>query len=190
MVNLGPTGPVPLPPVGRPDRDEWLLRGAAWLAEMGDCTRRKVGALIVVEKRFVGLGYNGTRPGAKGCLEGACPRGRHYETEVTVMAGPANALRPSRYTALRCACGNEWPCPDAVPPGSSYDTGPGACIGTHAEHNAVDDAKTKGAGRMAGGLMYVNHEPCDGCVRMVRNTTDLGGIMWKDTETEGFVALP
>src|SRR5690606_19059284 len=111
--------------------------------EMGDCTRRKVGALIVVEKRFVGLGYNGTRPGAEGCLEGACPRGRHYEVwRFSDFFG---------HDVNDCACGGDWPCPDAVAPGSSYDTGPGACIGTHAEHNAVDDAKTKGAGRMAGG---------------------------------------
>jgi dCMP deaminase len=85
-----------------------------------------------------------------------------------------------------CACGNEWPCPDAVAPGSSYDTGPGACIGTHAEHNAVDDAKTKGAGRMAGGVQYVSCEPCEGCVRLIRNTTDIEAIIWPD----GVTALP
>lgn len=176
----------------RPDRDEWHLRGALWLSEMGDCTRRQVGALIVVGKRFVGLGYNGTRPGAKGCLEGACPRGRHYavyDTECTRpfhVHGTADTYGPSCDFDSRCACGNDWPCDLAVAPGSSYDTGPGACIGTHAEHNAVDDAKTKGAGRMAGGVMYVSCEPCEGCLRLIRNTTDIEAVIWP----EGVVALP
>ena len=172
----------------RPDRDEWHLDGADWLSAMGDCTRRKVGALIVVDKRIVGLGYNGTRPGAPGCLDGACPRGRHYQTPTQAMrnyglVGGSLVCEPPVDT---CACGNDWPCPDAVAPGSSYDTGPGACIGTHAEHNAVDDAKTKGAGRMAGGVLYVSCEPCEGCVRLIRNTTDIEAIIWPD----GVTALP
>jgi dCMP deaminase len=172
----------------RPDRDEWHLRGALWLAEMGDCTRRQVGSLIVVDKRIVGLGYNGTRPGAKGCLEGACPRGRHYEH--TTMCETDHSPHPCFVVNCRqvpvCACGNAWPCPDAVAPGSSYDTGPGACIATHAESNAKADAMQRGAGRMAGGVQYVSCEPCEGCVRDIRNTTDIEAMIWPD----GVIALP
>lgn len=175
--------------VTRPDRDEWHLDGTRWLSQMGDCTRRKVGALIVREKRFVGLGYNGTRPGEDGCLDGACPRGRHYrvssECDVTVHDGtydPAtHGCDPDE-----CACGQPWPCPDAVTPGSSYDTGPGACIASHAEANAVADAMQRGAGRIAGGVMYVSCEPCEGCIRHIRNNTDIKAIIWP----EGAVALP
>lgn len=148
---------------------------------MGDCTRRKVGALIVVNKRFVGLGYNGTRPGEDGCLDGACPRGRHYNAGRPRDA-EERVLSPFPY----CACGSAWPCPDAVAPGSSYDTGPGACIASHAETNAVADAQQRGAGRIAGGVMYVSCEPCDGCVRHIRNTTDIEAIIWP----EGVIALP
>lgn len=159
---------------GRPDRDQWLLDGADWLARMGDCNRRKVGALIVgPDKRFWGMGYNGGRPGGPSCLAGDCPRGRHYVTRDALGF-------------MDCACGNAWPCPDAVAPGSSYDTGPGACIASHAEDNAVDDAKTKGHGRCAGAVMYVTCAPCDGCVRAVRNKTDIKAIIWP----EGAVALP
>lgn len=158
----------------RPDRDEWHLDGCDWLAAMGDCTRSGVGSLIVVEKRIVGLGYNGGRPGGPSCLEGACPRGRHYDAGF------------NKFQVRVCGCGSIWPCPDAVAPGSSYDTGPGACISTHAEHNAVDDAKTKGAGRMAGGVQYVSREPCDGCVRMIRNNTDIEAVIWR----QGVIALP
>lgn len=165
----------------RPDRDEWHLDGAKWLARMGDCTRRQVGALIVLNKRFVGLGYNGTRPGQPGCLEGACPRGRHYEVGCDV---PGCVECPAGYSD--CACGNRWPCPDAVEPGSSYDTGPGACISTHAEANAVADGQQRGAGLMDGAVMYVSCEPCDGCVRHIRNTTRIEAIIWPD----GVIALP
>lgn len=43
----------------RPDRDDWHLDGARWLSQMGDCTRRKVGALIVgPDKRFWGMGWS------------------------------------------------------------------------------------------------------------------------------------
>lgn len=159
---------------GRPDRDEWHLEGTKWLSRMGDCTRRKVGALIVgPDKRFWGMGYNGSYPGGPSCLAGDCPRGRHYETD------PGND-----YCA--CACGNAWPCPDAVAPGSSYDTGPGACIATHAEANAVADAMQRNGGRLQSCVMYVSCEPCEGCVRHVRNTTDIEAILWPD----GGIALP
>lgn len=181
MVNLGPTEPVPLPPVGRPDREEWHLDGADWLSQMGDCTRRKVGALIVgPDKRFWGMGYNGSYPGGPSCLAGDCPRGRHYETVSCDLPTCENA------ECQVCACGNEWPCPDAVPPGSSYDTGPGACISSHAEANAVSDAQQRNGGRLANCLMYVSCEPCEGCVRHVRNSTDIKAIIWRG----GAVALP
>lgn len=54
--------------------DEWFLQGAEWASLRADCSRRKVGALIVREKRVIAQGYNGTLPGRPGCLEGACPR--------------------------------------------------------------------------------------------------------------------
>lgn len=176
----------------RPDRDEWHLDGARWLSQMGDCTRRQVGALIVVQKRFVGLGYNGTRPGAKGCLEGACPRGRHYETGDYYSVRPCGKRWHFRSVCwdctpeTLCACGKVWPCDDAVEPGSSYDTGPGACTSTHAELNALGDAFQRGAGRIAGGVMYVSCEPCEGCLKVIRNITDIEAVIWPD----GAIALP
>lgn len=61
----------------RPSWDEYFLAGAEWAATRADCTRSKVGAILVDDKhRVVGHGYNGAPPGAPGCLSGACPRGR------------------------------------------------------------------------------------------------------------------
>jgi dCMP deaminase len=156
--------------MARPDRDEWHLRGTLWLAEMGDCTRRKVGALIVgPDKRFWGMGYNGSYPGGPSCLEGACPRGRHYAVDDEM-----------------CACGYLLPCADAVAPMSSYDTGPGACIASHAEANAVADGQRKGHGTLPDATLYVSCEPCEGCVRHIRNTTQIAAIRWPD----GVIGLP
>ncbi len=165
----------------RPDRHGWHLDGAEWLSRMGDCTRRKVGALIVgPDKRFWGMGYNGSYPGGPSCLEGACPRGRHYPSTWAAIEADSPEWLPI------CRCEKPWPCPDAVAPGSSYDTGPGACIASHAEANAIADAMQRGGGRLAGCTLYVSCEPCDGCVRHVQNTTDIKAVIWPD----GVVALP
>jgi dCMP deaminase len=58
----------------RPTWDEWLLAGAEWAAQRADCSRRKVGALIVLDHRIVSTGFNGALPGERGCLAGGCPR--------------------------------------------------------------------------------------------------------------------
>jgi len=69
-----------------------------------------------------------------------------------------------------------------VPPGSSYDTGPGACIASHAEQNALADVTAPE--RLKGATMYVTEEPCAGCVRQVRNTTDIAAIVWPEGRIE------
>ena len=58
-------------------------------------------------------------------------------------------------------------CPRAasgVAPGSSYDTGPGACIALHAEMNAIIWADPA---RLPGATIYVTFKPCAGCARMI-----------------------
>jgi dCMP deaminase len=54
-----------------------------------------------------------------------------------------------------------------VAPGSSYDTGEGACIALHAEQNALLRATWDD---MAGATLYVTDDPCGGCMRMIRGT--------------------
>lgn len=39
-----------------------------------DCTRRRVGAIIVKDYRIIATGYNGTPHGIKNCSEGGCLR--------------------------------------------------------------------------------------------------------------------
>lgn len=156
------------------------------VARRGDCTRRQVGAVILSpEHRVVGLGFNGTRPGDEGCLDGACPRGRHYRQSCQ---NPQHFhSKAGKFACIdfdTCACGNSWPCPESVEPGSSYDTGPGTCINTHAEQNAQADAQQRGGGRLAGCVMYVSEKPCDGCLRQIRNQTDIISVYWTGGEKQ------
>lgn len=138
--------------------------------------------------RIIGAGYNGSEPGGPSCLKGECPRGRHYrqpEPYRRICAwcdAPDGVVCTECQDLFKCACGNEWPCPEAVPPGSSYDTGPGACIASHAEQNALADVTAPE--RLKGATMYVTEEPCAGCVRQVRNTTDIAAIVWPEGRIE------
>jgi dCMP deaminase len=152
----------------RPGWDLYFLNLADAVSVRADCTRRKVGAVLVdpVTHDLIQTGYNGAPSGEPGCLSaGACPRGRHYE------------LRDSYLTrSSACACGQLWPCPDAVAPGSSYDTGPGKCISIHAELNCLLRAGL--SARNA--TMYITDEPCEGCWKSIRGA-GVTRVVWWDS---------
>lgn len=122
---------------------EWGLNLAQAVATRADCTRRRVGAVLMTpDHSIVATGYNGGPPKGPSCLAGQCPRGQRSEVEV--------------------------------PAGSSYDTGPGACIALHAEQNALLRASWE---QMRGGTLFVTDRPCDGCVRMIVGTP-LDRVVW------------
>jgi dCMP deaminase len=58
----------------RPSWDDYYINIAWVVASRSSCIRRRVGALIVVERRIISTGYNGTPFGVKNCDEGGCPR--------------------------------------------------------------------------------------------------------------------
>lgn len=91
----------------RPEWDEYFLAGAAWVATRADCSRSKVGAILVNAQNEVrGTGYNGAPAGVPGCLtKGACPRGQlSYEacaansdySNCTADHAERNAIRHTR----------------------------------------------------------------------------------------------
>ena len=52
----------------------YYLGIAKAVAERGSCCRRKVGAIIVVDRSIVSTGYNGTPTGVTNCNESGCDR--------------------------------------------------------------------------------------------------------------------
>jgi dCMP deaminase len=100
-----------------PSWDEYFLGIAQAVAARAKCVRRRVGAVLVLDKRIIATGYNGAASGLPDCLEGACPRGQLDYDQVPGLG-------------------------DYDRPGS-----PGFCIAIHAEVNALLFATrdTKGA---------------------------------------------
>lgn len=171
--------------MSRPGWDAYALNIAEAVSTRGDCTRRRVGAVILdasIPHRVVSVGYNGGRPGGRSCLKGECPRGRHYRlTGECNCATREHDLTCPKFPFPRCACGESWPCPDAVAPGSSYDTGPGACIAVHAEMNALLDVDNRS--RLDGATLYVTEEPCAGCLKILRSTA-LARVAWPEGDLQ------
>ena len=58
----------------RPDWDEYFMDIAHVVSKRGNCSRRKVAALIVSDRRIISTGYNGTPRGIQNCCDGGCPR--------------------------------------------------------------------------------------------------------------------
>lgn len=67
----------------RPSWDEYGLAIAKVTAQRADCTRRKVGAALMLhDHSIVVTGYNGGPSKGLSCLEGECPRGRMTHKEL------------------------------------------------------------------------------------------------------------
>ncbi len=58
----------------RPSWDEYFMGMARMASLRANCLKRKVGAVIVRDRRVVSTGYNGTPRGTRNCYEGGCPR--------------------------------------------------------------------------------------------------------------------
>ncbi len=58
----------------RPSNDEYFMEMAQLVSSRSTCLRRKVGAVIVKEKRVLSTGYNGSPKGTRHCEELGCIR--------------------------------------------------------------------------------------------------------------------
>ncbi|MBM4142188.1 MAG: dCMP deaminase family protein [Lentisphaerae bacterium] len=58
----------------RPGWDAYFMDIAGVAASRSNCRRRRVGAVIVRDRRVVSMGYNGTPRGIRNCFEGGCAR--------------------------------------------------------------------------------------------------------------------
>lgn len=143
----------------RPGWVEYGLMVADTVSARADCTRRKVGAVLMAsDHSIVGTGYNGSGPGGPSCLKGQCPRGVATQEEAPGYDAPG--VRAGTDTA------------------SSYDIGPGSCIALHAEQNVLLRASWD---QMKYSTLFVTCKPCPGCMRMLAGTP-LKGVYWRDPE--------
>lgn len=58
----------------RPDWHEYFMSICDLVATRSTCIRRRVGAVLVKDKRILSTGYNGAPSGLKHCLETGCLR--------------------------------------------------------------------------------------------------------------------
>ncbi|HIJ79638.1 MAG: cytidine/deoxycytidylate deaminase family protein [Desulfobulbaceae bacterium] len=61
-------------PDTRPSWDDYFMSITELVAQRSTCTRRKVGAILVRDKRIVATGYNGAPSNVSHCLDVGCLR--------------------------------------------------------------------------------------------------------------------
>ncbi|MBW2446471.1 MAG: AAA family ATPase [Deltaproteobacteria bacterium] len=87
----------------RPDWDEYFMSIARVVASRSNCVKRKIGAVITIDRRIVATGYNGTPRGVRNCNEGGCPRCNAFGesgqalNECICSHGEENAIVQSAY---------------------------------------------------------------------------------------------
>ncbi|KAK4241318.1 cytidine deaminase-like protein [Achaetomium macrosporum] len=58
----------------RPSWDSYFMSLASLAAQRSNCMKRRVGCVVVRDKRVISTGYNGTPRGLQNCSEGGCGR--------------------------------------------------------------------------------------------------------------------
>jgi len=91
----------------RPSWDEYFMMLAEVVKKRGNCTRRKVGTIVVKDHRIISTGYNGTPHGIKNCCDGGCIRCKkrdngeidwfEYEESCVCIHAEQNAIIQAAY---------------------------------------------------------------------------------------------
>ena len=87
----------------RPGWDEYFMGIARVVASRSNCVKRKVAAVVTLDKRIISTGYNGTPRGTRNCNEGGCPRcndlavGGTRLDECLCSHGEENAITQAAY---------------------------------------------------------------------------------------------
>jgi len=71
----------------RPDWDEYFFKIAKLVSERSTCLRRRVGAILVRDKKILASGYNGAPTGITHCDKAGCIR-----TRLNVPSGQRHEL--------------------------------------------------------------------------------------------------
>ncbi len=87
----------------RPSWDEYFMSIARVVASRSNCVKRRVGAIIALDRRIISTGYNGTPRGVRNCNEGGCPRCNSFAEggtrldECLCSHGEENAITQASY---------------------------------------------------------------------------------------------
>jgi len=87
----------------RPSWDEYFMSIARMVASRSNCVKRRVGAVICLDRRIISTGYNGTPRGTRNCNEGGCPRCNSFAEggarldECLCSHGEENAITQAAY---------------------------------------------------------------------------------------------
>ncbi len=87
----------------RPGWDEYFMNIARVVASRSNCVKRKIAAVITIDRRIISTGYNGTPRGVTNCNEGGCPRCNSFERsgeslgECLCSHAEENAITQSAY---------------------------------------------------------------------------------------------
>ena len=87
----------------RPGWDQYFMDIALVVASRSNCMKRKVAAVIVLDKRIISTGYTGTPRGTRNCNEGGCPRCNNMAASGTSLDeclcshGEENAIVQASY---------------------------------------------------------------------------------------------
>ena len=94
--------------IARPTWDEYFIAITKQVATRSTCLRRKVGAIVVNDRRILTTGYNGAPKGVKSCLEiGKCmrqelgvPSGQRHEI-CRALHAEQNAIIQAAYHGVK-----------------------------------------------------------------------------------------
>lgn len=90
----------------RPTWDGYFMGIAKVVSSRSNCMKRRVASVIVMDKRIISTGYNGTPRGTKNCNEGGCPRCNGYAKPGTRLEeclcshGEENAIVQAAYHGI------------------------------------------------------------------------------------------
>lgn len=80
----------------RPNWDQYFMQLASLAAQRSNCMKRRVGCVLVREKRVISTGYNGTPRNLRNCNEGGC-KSMRYSAQIA----RADQLKAHVVTAVK-----------------------------------------------------------------------------------------
>ncbi|KDE04746.1 hypothetical protein MVLG_04803 [Microbotryum lychnidis-dioicae p1A1 Lamole] len=132
----------------RPSWDPYFMLLASLASLRSNCMKRRVGAVLVREKRVVSTGYNGTPRGMRNCNDGGCGRCNSGSSgRVLATNADHDTANSTSLTSIRM--------------GEGLDE----CLCLHAEENALLEAGRErvSGGGTEGATLYCNTCPCLRC---------------------------